>query len=352
MQTFINLPTEINEAIADILSQPDNIGWLSRAEALHERYRSGKKHPQESYIRDTVDVAAYLGLRIPATYAQIYSALLQLQEVIPEWKPKSVLDLGSGPGTGVWATKNVWPGIEKANCIDNEGYFLTIGRELFAKTKLSVDIAWDADSLRSDFGSKNNKYDLVILANVLNELESEEQQKTVARAFTQCSGVMIIIEPGTPHGTKVVESAYQNFDNKCFILAPYMENTFIPGKDHWIHFPQRFIRPEFQRRIRQHMRTSNLMASDWEETKYSYIALSKIAPKTQAWGRVISPVKKQKAWFDLTVLTKKGIEKLQVLKRHKEHYNLAKNLKWGDITEKNPGASIKKIGKTHSLQFG
>lgn len=73
------------------------------------------------------------------------------------------------------------------------------------------------------------------------------------------------------------------------------------------------------------------MASDWEETKYSYLALSKYQPKTSAWGRLLAPIKKQKAWFDLVVLTAKGIEKLQVFKRNKEKYNLVRKLKWGDL---------------------
>jgi ribosomal protein RSM22 (predicted rRNA methylase) len=79
------------------------------------------------------------------------------------------------------------------------------------------------------------------------------------------------------------------------------------------------------------MRVSSLMASDWEETKYSYIAISKYQSKVSAWGRLLSPIKKQKAWFDITVLTAKGIEKLQVFKRDKEKYNLVRKLKWGDI---------------------
>lgn len=330
MQTFINLPDKINQAIDLILSQSENSGWLKRAEVLHTRYTQGKRHPQESFLKDSVDIAAYLGMRVPATFAQIAGALYQLKEAYPDFKVESVLDLGSGPGTAVWATKQVFPELQTATCIDNEGTLLTVGREIFKSSGLEVDISWEADSLRSDFGSKNNKYDLVIIANVLNELTDEERTKVVSRAFTQCSGVLVIVEPGTPKGAKIVDEAYKTFENKNFLVAPYVENTFVQGGEHWIHFPQRFIRPEFQRRVRQQMRVSSLMASDWEETKYAYIALSKHDPKTTDWARLLAPIKKQKAWFDITVLTAKGIEKLQVFKRDKEKYNLVRKLKWGD----------------------
>ncbi len=333
MPTFINLPDKINQAIDQILAQSENSQWLKRAEILHTRYTEGKRHPQESFLKDSVDVAAYLGLRVPATYAQIASALLQVKESFPEFKVESVLDLGSGPGTGVWAAKLVYPELKKATCIDNEGNLLTTGREIFTASGLNVDVSWEPDSLRSDFGSKNKKFDLVIISSVLNELTEEERIRVVSRAFTQCSGVLVIVEPGTPKGAKIVEESYQTFENKSIIVAPYVSNNFTQGGEHWIHFPQRFIRPEFQRRVRQHMRISSMMASDWEETKYSYIALSKHEPKTSAWGRLLAPIKKQKAWFDLTVLTEKGIEKLQVFKRDKEKYNLVRKLKWGDTVK-------------------
>ena len=333
MKTFINLPPKIEAAIDGILAQPENSSWISRAQLLHEKYQKGKKHPQESYIRDFVDVAAYLGMRVPATYAQIAGALYQVRETMPDWQPESVLDLGSGPGTAVWAAKEVWPSLKKATAIDNDGSLLSVSRELFNKSDIELDLEWKGDSLRSDFGSKNNKYDVVILANVLNELTEEERIKVIDRAFTQSSKILVIIEPGTPAGAQIITSSYTNFTNKNFLLSPFINNTFVDTKDFWLHFPQRFKRPQFQRRIRQQMRASSLMASDWEETKYSYITLSKYSAQVTAWGRVVSPIKKQKAWFDITVLTAKGIEKLQVFKRDKEKYNLVRKLKWGDIVE-------------------
>lgn len=331
MKTFINLPDKIEEAIDAILSQSENSSWISRAQILHDKYKTGKRHPQESYIRDFVDIAAYLGMRVPATYAQIAGALYQLKESMPAFQPESLLDLGSGPGTAIWAAKEVWPSLKKATAMDNDGSFLSVSRELFNKSGLELDIEWEGDSLRSDFGSKNNKYDVVILANVLNELTEEERIKVIDRAFTQCNKVLVIIEPGTPGGAQIITDSQKNFTNKHFLMAPFLNNSFVESADFWIHFPQRFIRPEFQRRVRQHMRVSNLMASDWEETKYSYIAFSKYAPETSPLGRVVAPIKKQKAWFDLTVLTAKGIEKLQVFKRDKDKYNYVKKLHWGDV---------------------
>ncbi len=114
MQTFLNLPEKITQSIEAILAQPENSQWLKRAEILHTRYTEGKRHPQESFLKDSVDIAAYLGLRVPATFAQIAGALSQLKEAYPDFKVESVLDLGSGPGTAVWATKQVFPELQTA----------------------------------------------------------------------------------------------------------------------------------------------------------------------------------------------------------------------------------------------
>jgi ribosomal protein RSM22 (predicted rRNA methylase) len=333
MPTFINLPETIQQSITHILSQPENTAWLSRTTQLHQKYTAGKKHPLESFVVDFTDIAAYLALRVPATYAQITGALLQIKQVMPEWQPTSVLDLGSGPGTGIWAAHQVWPGITTGNAKDEQLYFLTVGQQILQEAQIPVEVRWQQESLRSDFGSKNQKYDLVIISSLLNELEEPIRKKVLDRAFSQCSGMVVIVEPGTPQGYAVIASLYKQFDFPHFLIAPYIENTFVEPKDGWLHFPQRFIRPEFLRRVRQQMRESSLMASDWEEAKYSYIAIGKYQTQKPGWGRIVSPVKKQKAWFDLSILTAQGIQKLQVFKRDKDKYNFVKKLSWGELVK-------------------
>ena len=110
MQTFINLPPNIAESVSRILMRSDSRVLSNSAKELHERYMQGL-NPLEPAIQKSTDCIAYLGLRFPATYAQIVSALSHLAERLPAWKPKSVLELGCGPGTGIWAAKSVWPAI-------------------------------------------------------------------------------------------------------------------------------------------------------------------------------------------------------------------------------------------------
>ena len=328
MKTFINLPPKINDAIFGILSSQERNDWVLRAVKLHDSYMLRKQ--DGTYINDALDALAYLALRIPATYAQIYSAFLQIQEINPSWNPRSILDIGSGPGTAVWAALDIWSSVKQARCIDKNKNLLFLGKEIMEKASLAIDISLECKDI-IEMSHYENKYDLVIIANILNELTLSQQEILLKKAFDQCNGIMIIIEPGTSIGVTIVQKVSKQFSGKANLLAPYINNSFIFDPKIWIHFSQRFIRPEFQRRIRQHMRDSSLMASDWEDAKFAYVAIGKILPKEMIWGRCIGPVKKQKGFLEMFVLTQSEIKQVKIFKKNKKEYDFAKNLQWGAV---------------------
>lgn len=331
LQTFANLPQSLNDAITQTITNQTNPEWLKRAEILHQRYMTRTKNENGNYISDYADTIAYLALRAPATYAQIYGALSQITELIPAFNPKSVLDIGSGPGTGIWAAKTVWTTINLATCIDKNEQLLITGEEITQKANIIKDVTWTKwDSIR-DEALNVPMSDVVIVANVLNEMPINEARNLLGQAFNRCRGILIIVEPGTPFGIDIIQAAAKSFANKNLLLAPYIDNSFVTNKENWLHFSQRFIRPEFQRRIRQRLRIDPLAASDWEEAKYAYTAISKIPADINIWGRVIGLTQKQKGFIEIPILTKDGISNLKVMKRHKTNYNFAKDLKWGQI---------------------
>jgi ribosomal protein RSM22 (predicted rRNA methylase) len=185
--------------------------------------------------------------------------------------------------------------------------------------------------MRSLKKSISSTYDLIIIGNVLNELTDLQREQLLSEAYAHCNGIMIIIEPGTPFGFQIVQTTAKAFSSKSILISPYIANTFVQSDDYWIHFPQKFIRPEFQRNLRQQLRSSPLMASNWEEAKYTYVAIGKIPTNEQLWGRCIGPVTKQKGFLQVPILTKNGILDVKVMKRHKREYAYAKNLGWGQI---------------------
>lgn len=173
--TFVNLPESISGAISNILSQQESSLWVASAKKLHERYTAREKEGQENYVEDFSDVLAYLALRCPATYAQAASAFSQISEIAPSWKPRTILDIGTGPGTSVWAAKTVWKSLKTATAIDKERYFLSVGREILGKAGVGVDVSWQPHDLRHGLAKNETTYDLVVVANVLNELTVQER---------------------------------------------------------------------------------------------------------------------------------------------------------------------------------
>ncbi len=328
--TFANLPELITDAISSILQQQETSEWVHRAVDLHTRYTNGKTE-NKKFVSDYLDALAYLGLRVPATYAQVFGALGAVREVVPSWRPKSLLDIGSGPGTATWAAISQWPELDEITCLDDDKDFILLGEQIIKDSEIKHYVNWKSHDVRLGIEEGENFYDLIIIANVLNELTPKAQEKLIGQAFNLCKGLLIIIEPGTPQGSKIVSTMAQKLRRTGILLAPYIANTFVEDKDYYLHFPQRFIRPEFQRRIRQQMRTRTEMASDWEESKYSYVAISKFAAEKNYWARTVGEPEIQKGFLEIPIITAENITKIKVMKRDKEAFTFAKRLRWGEL---------------------
>lgn len=328
MQTIITLPLPIKQAITAVLNTYGANAWLKRAQVLHQRYTQQAQDKQQSHITDYGDAVAYLALRASATYAQIYGAVAAVCELMPDWQPVTLLDLGSGPGPGVWALSTLLPTLTQATCIDQNTHFLALGQQILDAAQQPIAVAWQRGDIYQSIEQMATPVDLVLIANVLNELNPAQREKLLAVAFQRCRGVMIVIEPGTPVGSSIVQAAAQQLAPSGTLIAPYLGNHLV--EEAWLHFPQRFTRPDFARRLRQEMRDSSLMASDWEEAKYSYVAIGKLSPEIQPWGRTVGPVQLMKGYLEVPILTQDQCLSLKVLKRHKQQYTFAKKLRWGE----------------------
>lgn len=328
--TFANLPHPIEEAISAILQQQETPEWIHRAVDLHTRYTNGKTD-NKNFVHDYLDALAYLGLRVPATYAQILGVLSAVHKLIPSWSPTSLLDIGSGPGTAMWAAISQWPGLDKITCLDEDKDFILLGKQIIKDSEVIRHVNWKNRDFRLGIEEDESSYDLIIIANVLNELTPKAQEKLIGQAFNLCNGLLLIIEPGTSKGSKIVSAVAQKLHKVGILLAPYIANTYVEDADYYLHFPQRFIRPEFQRRIRQQMRESSEMASDWEESKYSYVAISKSPAEKNYWARTVGEPEIQKGFLEVPVITAESITKIKIMKRDKEAFTFAKRLRWGEL---------------------
>src|SRR5690606_38564514 len=110
------------------------------ASTLSERYR-GEVRDGRLHMADDLAVKAYLAQRMPATYAAIRASLGALAEARPDFRPKTLLDIGAGPGTALWAVADLWQGLDQTVLIEASDAARTTGRALVLDS-LSIRTDW------------------------------------------------------------------------------------------------------------------------------------------------------------------------------------------------------------------
>src|SRR5579872_2978537 len=107
MKLSAELATEIDQKLAGFEARA-----LSHAAAkISNRYREAAR-ARPRLLASDIERAAYLATRMPATFAAVSAALQQLKHQMPLFAPRSLLDLGAGPGTAAWASVQKFPTLD------------------------------------------------------------------------------------------------------------------------------------------------------------------------------------------------------------------------------------------------
>ena len=321
------LPYQLETAIEAALQNVPASKWKSEAKALSERYRTQRSGKEFSLARGTDEALGYAAIILPAAYAQLSGAMAAIQARVPDWQPASMLDIGSGPGTALWAASERWPSLQKLVAWEREPAFIDLGRQLAKGSKREAlrHTNWQRVTIGGKLPGQIDTYDLVVFGHVLNELPETLRKDIVTLAWQHCSGVLLIVEPGTSAAFPIVKTMRDHLLRlDANTLAPCAHNRPCPLVDDWCHFPQRLERPSFQRRAKS-------ASAGWEESKFSYAAMARFDADTSIWGRLIHQPHKQKNMVSLTVSSVDGIVEPQIPKSNREAFRNATKYEWGDI---------------------
>src|SRR5260370_25178947 len=110
-----DLPAELKAALDAKLQGFSRAGAASRAAAISKTYRDGGN---SGAIATEADALAYALARMPATYAAVTASLNALREITPHFAPKSLLDVGAGPGTATWAATEAFSSLQRLTLLD------------------------------------------------------------------------------------------------------------------------------------------------------------------------------------------------------------------------------------------
>jgi ribosomal protein RSM22 (predicted rRNA methylase) len=323
-----DLPPALAEAVARLLEDVTPRDLVQASAELSDTYRQ-KRERRAPVARSEADILAYAASRLPATYAAVSAVLDAAREQRPDWAPRSLLDLGAGPGTGLWSAASRWSSIERVTAVEAEPRMLALGQELARSAAHPAvrQAQWVKASVADT--APAGPYDLVLMAYVLGELDEETRDQAVDRAAevtNHPAGLTAIVEPGTPEGyVRVLRARDRLLARGGFVTAPCPHDDRCPWSDSptdWCHFAVRLARTVAHRAAKGG-------ALGYEDEKFSYVAIS-WQPTARTDARVLRHPQIRPRLIGLQLCTPDGVRQAVVTKRDREAFRLARKIDWGD----------------------
>lgn len=312
-------PAQLQAAIEREVGAVDRTRLASAAARITATYKEGRFH---GALDSAESRAAYLITRLPATFAanlQVFREVAQFADLIPS----SLLDLGAGPGTAMWAAREVWPSLPLFRLVENNANFLQLGKRLAGE---SADTEW----FQSDIAQMPEfpASDLVVLSYVVGELKNPVN--VVERAWAAARKALVVIEPGTPRNFAVIADLRRQLielGGHMIAPCPHSQDCPMSAANDWCHFSVRLARSSEHRRLKGG-------ALGYEDEKFSYLAFSK-SPVQTNFARIIRHPLVHSGHIQLKLCTANGLQSRTVTRSEKQPFRAARNAKWGDRWDEN-----------------
>jgi len=230
----------------------------------------------------------------------------------PVWEPRSLLDVGAGPGVAAWAAVAQWPSLDELTLVEVEPAMIAAGRELLP----------GATWVESDIAGTRGPADLVVASYLLGELAAGAA--AAVRLWEQTADTIVFVEPGTPTGYRRV------LDARAAVVAaggytvapcPHDRPCPLPAGD-WCHFAVRLPRSKLHRQAKG-------VELGYEDEKFSYAALSR-EPAAKAAARIIRQPQIRSGHVNLVTCEPDGIHQRTISRKQGQLYKEAKGAAWGD----------------------
>jgi ribosomal protein RSM22 (predicted rRNA methylase) len=333
----MRLPAPLEAGAERLMSTIDRRALIAAARRLSARYQSGDFRTPP--LSTAADRAAYLLTRLPATFAANRHVFRRIREQASALAISSVLDLGAGPGTSLWAALEAFPGIAKAAAVERDHELAAWGQQLA--------VGSDSEALRtatwmncdlSDYSSAPANataavagalwpqgYDLIVMSYILGELSAVKAEALVAKAARTAAKAVVIIEPGTPKSFQTILAARQALiaaGLKLIAPCPHQQACPLALARDWCHFAERV-----ERTAEHRMAKGGELG--YEDEKFSYIAATR---GDALWpeGRIVRHPHFHPGYVQLSLCTASGLEARTVAKSQKQSYRAARKTRWGD----------------------
>ena len=318
--TTPDLPAELNAALNARLQGLSRSDAAARAALISRTYRDGGN---SRTIRTETDALAYALARMPATYAAVTASLNALRQIIPDFAPASLLDVGAGPGTATWAATEAFSSLRSFGLLDANSALRTLALDLSRENVRLRDMAYQRGEARVALADAEPA-DLVVASYMIGEIDNAEQKTLIELMWARTRDTLLIVEPGTPAGyARIIALREQLIASGARVAAPCPHDGKCPLQaPDWCHFTQRLPRS------RAHKQTKGAEVP-FEDEKFSYVALTR-APAAQHPARLLAQPDVTKVEVTAKLCTLGGLVIAKVPRRAKADYARARRWRWGD----------------------
>jgi ribosomal protein RSM22 (predicted rRNA methylase) len=318
--TAPDLPPELKSALDAKLQGLSRLEAAERAAVISKTYRDGGG---SGAIKSQTDALAYALARMPATYAAVTASLNALRQITPDFAPRSLLDVGAGPGTATWAAAEAFLSLQSFDLVDANIALRALALDLASGSARLRDLTYARGDARTALADAEVA-DLVVASYVIGELGDAERTALTELMWAKTRNTLLIVEPGTPAGyQRILALREQLIAAGGHVAAPCPHDGQCPLRQpDWCHFTQRLPRSQAHKQIKG-------AELPFEDEKFAYVALTR-APVAQRLSRVLAQPVTTKVEVTAKLCTPDGLAVRKVPHRVKADYARARRWRWGD----------------------
>lgn len=325
----MSLPVSLKLAMEELIASIGVNNLMVPMEQLSQRYRDQEIRKEilkkkKRFVDSDAQRAAYVLARMPATFGALKYVLQEIKNRLNE-DIHSILDVGSGPGTSLWASSEVFPEACEMTLLEQDDALITLGKKLTMKSPhaLIKNAKWvPADILQQE---RFPESDLVIVSYSMGEWPQESWSEVIKKLWSSARKALVVVEPGTMYGFSVIRPVRQyliELGGRMIAPCPHTLQCPMP-ENNWCHFSVRIERSSMHRKIKSG-------SLGYEDEKFSYVAVSKSSVELPE-ARILRHPQKHSGHISFMLCTKHhGLQNKIISRRDGELYKQARHLEWGD----------------------
>lgn len=317
----MTLPNELQSAIEQLLSGCSLKDLTKATQNLSERYRRQDSITSGPLLTNDAHRLAYLTMRLPATYEAIYAVMRELGKRVAQLVPRSLLDVGAGPGTGMWAALSAFDSLEDVTLLEQDSSFVAFGKKLGQGKAVTAN--WIMRDITQPEPFPEN--DLVLLSYSIGELDSRKTEEVLKRSWDAAQSALVVIEPGTPRGYETILKVREKlvgWGGRLVAPCPHEQKCPMEGTRDWCHFPCRVPRTSAHRHVKE-------ATLGHEDEKFSYVIFTKDLGHC-VYDRIVRHPLRKSGHVHMELCSRDSLKQVIVSKKQGELYQWAKKADWGD----------------------